>query len=1839
MFPPSTVPSRQIGLALFPGSAEPGRRLLDLLAREGPNPARDAAAQGISHAVILADVFTKFLDPLTRTVSPLLLQVGNVPIVDHMLHHLFSSGLKSITIVSSVQCDLLDQYITNISRWQMKYNFFDGFDAADHIFDEQGGRLAGSARAVPAHLDDSDEGGAYSRYSDEEGPDGTDVVAEIEGRQQPLLTINLVRSTSKTQLGAFRQAYDKIPASQSGRAFLLICGPVLSNINLTSLSRYHAAFPPSWVITPIFQHMSADSALRPIDSAYTVFRDYESGRLVRLARDKPGTPEDAAGMREAAEPGADEGLGGFVGAGRDGQGVQDEQGDLPGGCAHAPSKEAELLDQARARRATAADQLLFLNFNSILNNAAESRLHARRMGRRESDATSNEGSDGNSGRGVLGGSAATEDSDRPTGLLDPQESGGTEQCSDSKDSAASSSPRLGGRSRARDGKSGRKGQNGLSIRARRYPNGGELDDLHDSSVTDEEASSTEEDGGALQGRRGVSGARAVRTASRSGDSDAGEGSDGYSGDPSGESLDPLDSADSEDSISRLVDYFTQKDQARAERAGARAGRSAIITAKLSGADEQPRKSLVELPKLAPLTSPAARPPVSSAPAAINDVRAVTSVSEFASFEQIAQVAQDVPRIGQLDLVAPAPVAAVAGGSQYLQDPRHADAGRHLAPVFASGPSSSLLNLQAVLPPAPTEQSFPIFPPIPAALSSLEVSRSLCCTNVFVISPSFFRRIISNSDFHGNSSILSIIAEIVGSDVHAKDFFVGSYILPAYERAVRIDSLRTLREATHLYLKGYLAPYSPQANLYYIGGARTAFSKVTGRGFELFKDSTCGRDASARLMGTLMLGKHTRLQADCFVASSVLGNYVQVDSHSFVAGSQIGSNSHVKGHAVVLDSLLSSFCIVDPYVVLPRGSVIMDTTNITQKTVYAAIRAMFQIMFSGKFDVYWCLCLTLAAVRSSHMGASDYQLLRFLDGKRLGVEARDPPSSTHPAFPYPRSKAQHAAANPHAPYAAHLAQQGRGSHVSTGKFLLSCATSIYNFLLGNTASLSTYIIAFFIPPVYIGRQSYSTTRTQYYSRCLEAFEQKEEHPGLRGMGMHLVPRTPGHAAEGSERSRCGSMAEFPQTLSFVSEGPAGDEERYDTQPQQRTAGEAADDSTLTSASANCHFEPNVLPAVFDVRLDKMILPEEDSPALPCEDSGLSQSSSQSSPYIESDMLTVLSAAPAEKSVAALIRQAAEPTIKGGALTMYVIPSYAVLSARTRIASAQRASNVGAGMYGSVSLSSTWSVGGAALPFAGGPMQKIGSGLFDTIPLSSKTEAGLTVGAALRQGEPGAGACSGISTPATAADHLGWADGSPADVSAALEQAQRDSMAFLLLNGYYYIPPRYLRELLEDSSRLEGVDLPSARPSSGVSSGLTRPNTMSSAELAFVQNIPLSVQGFSLPELDTDYFVADPKPWISTEATARYLLSEIRRGEALDDRAVQEMVRGYTCLGDAQGYVSALEESIRKSAAISPQFIVSQSVAKAMQDSRYRDFPVLEPRTHIPEGDRHPPAPDPALLQAGLELLRVSRLNITTGIKVSGDRQLQTNSTVMAEYVLKCVLLLIFFDPSLFRGLNEQGECILPEGADLMRLSGEELTGVLEKFYHALDFWTHSGESVFEVQQGDDDDRTSEELLNDFRNALTMCLSDFIVVCVESGAIRFGEGPGSDSDERDEEEEEGEEEGRGEGYEDLWGGNMHTGYTDGDEDDEDEEEEEEQQEEEDEEGQEEDEDEDESEGDAPGEMTMAKLLEKIIYVLLQFKLTSKEALEEWEEVLRSSTEDTDRKIYKHVISTMNISKRLK
>jgi len=1790
MFPRPAPPFQQAGFPTFSdagGAGDAGdaaKTMFDLLRQEGENPAREAAEHGITHAVILADIFTEFLDPLTRTVSPLLLQVGNVPIIDHMLHHLFTSGLKSVTIVSSVQCELLDQYITHISRWQMKYNFFDGFDSAGNIFGET--EHPDGAENGLAHPQ-GDQDGDHCR-GDSEGGDA-DVVAEMEGRQQPLLTVNLVRSTSRTQVGAFRQASDKIPSSQAGRAFLLICGPVLSNANLSSLSFYHAAFPPSWVITPVFQHLASDSVMRPIDSTYTVFRDYESGRLVHLVRDKapgPGEqpfdgrfderPEDSPFDDPSREPAdARKPAPEFGSAG--GEGTNPDW----------PAREHELASQARARRAGVPDQVLPLNLNEIFDNAAEARTHARRMGRRGSSSSS------------------------PG--LESLDGGGTEDTFDS--------------THCDEGFGREEGGSG-------YSTDGRLENPHDTNVVERSDAS-------LDGR---------------GDPNSPNGLNGLNGpdglnDPNGlngpndpyDSDEPEASGDTNNSIAFIMQYFTKKDEGRAERAGARAAQSAIISAKRigSGPGEEDRGS----------STP-------SSQAVAKELRTVEHGTGHGAGETLAR--------HQSPAATSAPAGSTAAHSE------GGDLERQQNPV--TGPSTPHTNPQEIPSPSPIEQSFPLFPAIPGTLSSLEVSRTLCCTNMFLVSPSFFRRILSNSDFHGSNSILSIVTEKVGSAVHSQQHFVGSYILPELERAVRVDSLRSLREASNLYLKGYLSPYSPQANLYYINGARTAFSKVTGRGFELFRDVTCTRDASARLMGTLMLGKHTRLQSDCLVASSVLGNYVQVDSGSFVSGSQIGSNSHINARAVIQDALLSSFCIVDPYVVLPRGSVVTDTTNVTHRTVYAAIRATFQIMFGGRFDVYWCLCLTLATVRSSHMSTSDFQLMRLLDRKALGVEARDAVRAPRAAFPYPKNRTRLPASTPHTSYSTHLAQIAKGSRVSTGKFLLSCATSIYNFLLGNVVDLSTYIISFFIPPVYIGRQSSSIIRTQYYNRCIDAFEQKAAQLAPRGVGAHLIPRSLGRVP-GAEFPG-GSILDGPQTLSFASEGFGTEDERYDPMPQTGDAGDMVNDSTLTSSTLGTQFEPDVLPAVFDVRLDKIALPGEEPPSLPCEDSGLSQSSSQSSTYVESNMLAAINAAPAEKSIAALLRQTAEPMIKAGSIAIYVIPSYAVMLARARVTAAQKGGRTESGMFEAISLGSTLSVAG--LGNLRPPLQRVGSGLFDTIPLGPRAEAGLTVGVALRQGEAGGGSFSGLSTPISVAGRLVWGDEDSAEtavaVEAALEKAQRDSMTFMLLNGYYYIPPAHLREILDDPASLEGVDILSERLQPGTPTGLAHSGIPSTAERAFVENIPLTVQGFPLPELDTDYFVAEQKPWISTEATTRYLLAELDNGRPLGEQTPEDMRRMYTCLGDAREYVSSLYEKVRRKSIMSPQLLVSQNVSRAMQDSRFERFPALRPRIHIPGGDIHPPTPDPALLKAGEDLLHLSRLNITSSIKMSGDRELQTNSTVMAQYVLQCILLITFFGLASFQGLNENGECVIPDGVDLMRLSETEFCDIAERFYHALDFWTQPRDNVFGIQPGDQDDRSEEQLISDFRETVIMSFSDFITACIESGALTLGhEGAGEGGEEGetessgpDNEKESccGESSNKSASFSDGWGQNVHTGYTDdeGEESEytEDSEENEENEEEETEEIEEASEGAPEgaSEGvaegssdDAPdrfandgassasGHMNICELMRRLTLVLIQFELTDQAALNEWADVLEGSPDATDRLIYKHIVSPMDKRKESK
>ena len=75
------------------------------------NARNDDKEKNSLKAVIIADTFTKLLEPLDENISEVLLPLGNIPILEYMIDFLMSNSIKEIIICAKKNNRSLETYL------------------------------------------------------------------------------------------------------------------------------------------------------------------------------------------------------------------------------------------------------------------------------------------------------------------------------------------------------------------------------------------------------------------------------------------------------------------------------------------------------------------------------------------------------------------------------------------------------------------------------------------------------------------------------------------------------------------------------------------------------------------------------------------------------------------------------------------------------------------------------------------------------------------------------------------------------------------------------------------------------------------------------------------------------------------------------------------------------------------------------------------------------------------------------------------------------------------------------------------------------------------------------------------------------------------------------------------------------------------------------------------------------------------------------------------------------------------------------------------------------------------------------------------------------------------------------------------------------------------------------------------------------------------------------------------------------------------------------------------------------------------------------------------------
>ena len=214
----------------------------------------------VTHAIILADTYSPFLDPIVRDGPALLLKIGGVYLLDILIHRLCTSGIDSITIVAYSYASTIQRYIDEDCHWSPKLRTAITHSVLKETsFDTT--RPLTLPNTVSIRVIQSSGRNIYSCLKKVFG-DSPDIKKSYEGH-----------------LGTISQ-------------FLLIDGPAFTNLNFSKAFDYHAALTDfhsgngtDYLLTAILSMHTETSSLRPLIAPSIIIRDPETCELKSLIVD------------------------------------------------------------------------------------------------------------------------------------------------------------------------------------------------------------------------------------------------------------------------------------------------------------------------------------------------------------------------------------------------------------------------------------------------------------------------------------------------------------------------------------------------------------------------------------------------------------------------------------------------------------------------------------------------------------------------------------------------------------------------------------------------------------------------------------------------------------------------------------------------------------------------------------------------------------------------------------------------------------------------------------------------------------------------------------------------------------------------------------------------------------------------------------------------------------------------------------------------------------------------------------------------------------------------------------------------------------------------------------------------------------------------------------------------------------------------------------------------------------------------------------------------------------------------------------------------------------------
>eukprot|EP00768_Dysnectes_brevis_P002121 gnl/Dysnectes_brevis/1667_a1897_1196.p1 GENE.gnl/Dysnectes_brevis/1667_a1897_1196~~gnl/Dysnectes_brevis/1667_a1897_1196.p1 ORF type:complete len:831 (+),score=338.14 gnl/Dysnectes_brevis/1667_a1897_1196:46-2538(+) len=192
---------------------------------------------------------------------------------------------------------------------------------------------------------------------------------------------------------------------------------------------------------------------------------------------------------------------------------------------------------------------------------------------------------------------------------------------------------------------------------------------------------------------------------------------------------------------------------------------------------------------------------------------------------------------------------------------------------------------------------------------LHISRAMLESPLYMVRNSFlaFAKKQENVDI---TSIRGLVRAVLDDELNRTQFNIGVHVLPSTEMAAKVDSMRAYRGISRAFIKRYLTPFIPTANILFPHGRRTHVQTALNKS-SIMIDGAVSASPKSSIIGVTLIGRHTTLAAgsrlqgsvvgrDCYLGAGVdvqdciLMDHVRIDGPSKLRGCVIGHHAKLYG---------------------------------------------------------------------------------------------------------------------------------------------------------------------------------------------------------------------------------------------------------------------------------------------------------------------------------------------------------------------------------------------------------------------------------------------------------------------------------------------------------------------------------------------------------------------------------------------------------------------------------------------------------------------------------------------------------------------------------------------------------------------------------------------------------------------------------------------------------------------------------------------------------------------------------------------------------------------------------